>query len=384
MKKILVLIFILVFSSYAGASDEYGEVDIHGFIAQGYLKSTDYDFFHAKTEDGTFEFNELGLNFSTDLTDSLRMGIQLFAKDLGILGNDEVVIDWAYADYKYQNWLGLRVGKMKKPSGQYNQVRDIDSTRTCIFLPTSTYNDVYRDSLLATKGVGLYGYLPFGFEYQATYGIFDLPVDGGMALKALDALHALDPEVTIDSSDVEASCAVSLAWNTPLDGLRLFGFNDNSDFTLYTSNPSLASINVYSNVFGSGLEYTYGNLLISGEYVLHKRRINVEGIANDKIYSDNYYLYVTYRFTDWFEAGSYYSTGWENKHDRDGDNITDGPKEKAWLKDLALSLRFDINDYWICKLEGHYMDGLMDVDYGDNPDPDKNWFLFAGKVSYSF
>ncbi len=94
---------------------------------------------------------------------------------------------------------------------------------------------------------------------------------------------------------------------------------------------------------------------------------------------------ANYRFTDWFELGSYYSVHHDNIGDRDGDErYASGIKERAYLKDFALSLRFDINDNWIAKIEGHFMDGLLDVNYGDDPDPDSNWQLYAAKMSYSF
>ncbi len=36
--------------------------------------------------------------------------MQLFARDLGDIGNDEIQLDWAYADYFWIKWLSLRVG----------------------------------------------------------------------------------------------------------------------------------------------------------------------------------------------------------------------------------------------------------------------------------
>ena len=62
------------------------EVDIHGFISQGYLKSTGNNFL-AETKRGTWEFTEVGINFGTYVTDELRLGMQLFARDLGEMGN---------------------------------------------------------------------------------------------------------------------------------------------------------------------------------------------------------------------------------------------------------------------------------------------------------
>ena len=98
--------FIFLPAGHAFAGD-VGDVEIHGFISQGYLWTTDNNYL-ADTEKGSFEFNELGINFSTWLSADLRAGIQLFARDLGTIGNDEITIDWAYADYHWRDWLGLR------------------------------------------------------------------------------------------------------------------------------------------------------------------------------------------------------------------------------------------------------------------------------------
>ena len=74
--KALLIIFNLVSSlSYAG--EGVTSVDIHGFISQGYLK-TDHNNYLAQSEKGSFQFNEMALNFGTDLTENLRFGCQFF------------------------------------------------------------------------------------------------------------------------------------------------------------------------------------------------------------------------------------------------------------------------------------------------------------------
>ena len=120
---------------------EFGDVDIHGFVSQGYLQSDENNFIMAQTKEGTFEFNELGINFTTMLLPHLRAGVQLFAKDLGVIGNDQVEIDWAYGDYRWKDWAGIRVGILKIPHGLYSETRDIDALRTCILLPQSVYSN---------------------------------------------------------------------------------------------------------------------------------------------------------------------------------------------------------------------------------------------------
>ena len=113
-----------------------GDVDIHGFISQGFLQ-TDKNNYLAKPENGSFQFNEMGINFTTYVADDLKMGCQFFARDLGPVGNDDVTINWAFAEYTYRNWLGLRAGLIKMVFGFHNDTRDFDSLRTSIFLPSS-------------------------------------------------------------------------------------------------------------------------------------------------------------------------------------------------------------------------------------------------------
>src|SRR5262245_49671514 len=57
-------------------------LQIHGFISPGFMLSTGNNYL-AKTRDGSFEFAETGINFTKPLTDELRLGVQLFARDLG-------------------------------------------------------------------------------------------------------------------------------------------------------------------------------------------------------------------------------------------------------------------------------------------------------------
>ena len=112
---------------------------------------TNYNNWLGSTEDGSYEFNEMGINFSTELTDDLHVGVQFFSRDLGTIGNDDIKVDWAFADYHWKDWLGVRVGKIRIPYGLYNEIRDIDILRLSIILPQSVYSEIARDSQTALK-----------------------------------------------------------------------------------------------------------------------------------------------------------------------------------------------------------------------------------------
>ena len=55
-----------------------------------------------------------------------------------------------------------------------------------------------------------------------------------------------------------------------------------------------------------------------------------------------------------------------------------------FLKETTLSLRFDLNEFWLLKLEAHAMRGH----YLQGPSNDgtfhDNWFLYAAKVTFNF
>ncbi|MBU0992287.1 MAG: hypothetical protein KJ737_07310, partial [Proteobacteria bacterium] len=165
---LLIIIIFLIDKNHSLAQEILGSVDIHGFISQGYLKSDNNNFL-SETEDGSFQFNEMGINFNTSLTDDLRLGIQFFSRDLGKNGNDEVVVDWALADYHFRDWMGLRVGKMKIPINLYNESRDIDMLRTQVLLPQSVYAELYRDIYATQKGFCLYGDIMIGYMGRIAY-----------------------------------------------------------------------------------------------------------------------------------------------------------------------------------------------------------------------
>ena len=108
---------------------------------------------------------------------------------------------------------------------------------------------------------------------------------------------------------------------------------------------------------------------------------------------EGYYANISYRFTSWFEIGFYHSIFYSNKKNRNGkDNVRfyGWQDYYSWSKDSCLSLRFDINESWIFKLEGHYNDGVYNAYISDNIDDNGNedltryWFLYAAKMLYVF
>jgi len=143
----------------------------------------------------------------------------------------------------------------------------------------------------------------------------------------------------------------------------------------------------YSYVLSAG--YSWKDLVIAAEYMKHKKDSEIIGMAAPPhpVCPEAYYVSVSYRFTDWFEMGAYYSEFYYNEDDKNGENfkMIRMADYLAWQKDFALSTRFDINKSWAFKLEGHVIDGATQLLRQENPDGyEKSWYLFAAKMSFNF
>lgn len=359
------------------------DVAINGFVSQGYLRSSENNFL-TDSNQGSFEFDEIGINFSYNPGSNVTVGAQLFARDLGDVGEDKVTVNWAFGDYKWQNWMGLRAGIMKFDIGLYNNARDIDSLRTSILLPQSVYNEWFRDVGQGIKGVQMYGKVPIGaagqLDYQLQVSNVQIPLDSGTAQYILMSTPSI---TSLDSIDIDTAYSMNLRWYTPLDGL-LLGISGYRTNLRYNINDS--TLIYESNDFRTGIvsvEYTWRSLTLASEFKQETSRDNVyptgdpgfKIVDGDRQQNTNYYFSGSYQFTDWFEAGLYYSKG-EASHKETG------PANE--LKDTCLSTRFNITPNFVFKLETHFMNGFYGAVPGTDGSLHDTWNLYAAKASYTF
>jgi hypothetical protein len=400
------------------------DVSIHGFLSQGYMYSTDNNYVSAKTSDGTFEYNEAGLNFTTQPLPNLRIGAQLFARDLGAQGNHKVTVDWAVGDYRFRDWLGIRAGRVKLPTGLYNTLRDVDMGRAEILQPSSAYPISQRDLNAAFDGALLYGTVPLGgagsLEYEGYVGTQDLEDiyiverfirDGAYSsLPGLAAVGLKNPSyaVTRIEADMDKLKGLALVWRTPLPGLRASATYQSSrsvfaaDITYSgTMGPAYVSIPTHSETtyeyvngcIGS-LEYQRGGLRLAAEYYRDQvdDSTTISGLpgppmtvgGNNK--GEAWYVQGAYRINETFQGQAYYSVYWPDRADKDGTRYAkQGLEFRAWSKDLAVTGRADITRNWLLKLELHHIDGAAGLSMVENPDGVKqNWNLFVAKTTFYF
>lgn len=385
-------------SGRAHAEEEHASLQVHGFVSQGYLKSTRNNYLgQSARPQGSFDFTEVGINFTQPLGDKLRIGLQVFARDLGPLGNYTPQLDWYYVDYRFFDWLGLRVGKTKLPWGLYNEANDVDAGRVPILLPQSLYPVANRESLFAQTGGELYGDVPLGAAGSLEYRVY-----GGTIF-----VNTAESSDALKGFEVPYEGGGRLMWRPPWDGLQLggsaqlvrFDFDyaptaeqreqyDTAGLLPPDFNGTI-SASLDAKLWVASVEYQREGLLLAAEYSrTHARYSTGLRAPVAKIVNEGGYAMASYQVASWFTPGLYYSAFFPDIHDGAQPGVPLRGRA-SYQHDIAATLRYDLTTNWLVKLEGHYMHGTAGLSSALNDDRPlgvlaKDWGLFLVKTTGYF
>jgi hypothetical protein len=359
------------------------ELQVHAFVSQGYLKSTDNNFL-AESERGSFEFMEAGVNGSRMLTKRLRIGMQLFTRDLGPQGNYAAKVDWAYLDYRWRDWLGLRAGRIKLPFGLYNDTSDIDAAHPTVLLPQSVYPAQNRDFLLAQTGFELYGYRDVGrlgaVDYRAYAGTIFLDAGTQPPGSAFGLVRLTIPYLV----------GGRVLWEPPVEGLRVGASiqklrleTDLLDLR-EPQMPIPVSADISATLAMASLEYAADDILFAAEYARWYTSVESSDpmlVPEQSATSVRAYGLVAYRVSPRAQPGAYYSVLYPGTLQSTG--------KSARQHDTAGTLRIDLDANWLLKLEVHYMRGTAGLSTSLNPGTTldglaNRWLLFVAKTTVYF
>ncbi len=220
-------------------------VDFHGFLSQGFLVSSDYNYLGDTTR-GSFRFTEAGLNASMNPFPRTRVTAQAFLFDVGGIGDYEPFLDYASIEYTFSDHFALRGGRIRKPGGIYNHIQDVDLARTWVLLPQGMYDARWRDFSTSVDGVSAFGNVSLSkagnLSYEAYGGVANVSKEGGVGgiinngMWEANSLNPSVPLLQLDSIEPVPAIGGQLWWNTPVNGLRLGGaftyvFNFEYDFS---------------------------------------------------------------------------------------------------------------------------------------------------------
>jgi hypothetical protein len=333
------------------------DVQVHGFLSQGFVYSGQNNFLTMDTSHGSFHLTDGALNVSSQITDNFRVGAQAYVRSIGELGHGHVELDWASADYKFKDWLGFRGGKVKTVLGLFSDSQDLEFLHTWALLPQAIYPVDLRSLTIAHIGGDVYGDIPLHRAGTLSYTVYGgrLPTDtaGGSYYNVADQGGLLQKYAgTMEGFDVH--------WYAPVNGLKLGASFVNQrleieDAVAGLGGPVLHGVVNPDHTTAAYADFVRGKWHLSGEY--RRNHVLTEiaslGLQHDQS-SSGFFVAAAYRVSKRLEVGAYNSRFYV-------DSPTLPQAAANHIFDQTITARVDINRFWNVKIEGHFMDGYGDI-----------------------
>ena len=361
---------------------------IHGFLTQAYVHTTDNRFF-GDSEDGSFEFRELGINTSYRFNPNLMASAQLLSRVAGDMYDGSPAVDYAQLDYSRQisdtDRFGLMLGRTKNPLGLYNETRDVAATRPGIFMPQAIYWDRVRNMVLSNDGGQFYaehlqGQHRFSLQLMAGKTPIDENVEKSYLQPQLDA--------RMDQDGLTLGGRLLYEWDGGHIRLALSNVSLSLDSTTNALPPGSVDIDVWI----LSAQYNEGPWRLTTEYI--QQPIDYQGFGNflDSADTtlDGYYLQGDYRLHDDWELLLRYEESHYDKHDKDGSlhsQATGLQPGFFYSKLWTAGLLWEPKERWMMRAEFSRVEGTIFLSNLENENPNetvRDWNLFSLLVSYSF
>ena len=329
------------------------KVQVHSFGSQSFAYSNDNSYLTMNTSQGSFNFDDLGVNLSSQITDKFRAGAQGYTRRLGELNKGQVTLDWAVLDYRFKPWFGVRGGKVKTALGLYNDLQDVDSLSTWALLPQSMYPIDLRGSTIAHYGGDLYGRVRLRKYGKADYTAYggELPSDPHQGY-----LFALRKIFHFNTPYTGPIYGGDLKWTTPLKGFlagaSYMSQQPKGSGGTFTQDSKKREISQFY------VQYLFKKLHVDGEYHRDYRDLTITmptSVSDIQWNARSWYISGAYHLSRRIEVGSYYSFF---TPDQNVDTSLPGNH----IYDKVATARFDLKSFWTVKVEGHFIDGYGQID----------------------
>jgi hypothetical protein len=386
MKQLIVVVCGCALAAAAAAQAQSLEelnIQIHGYATQGFLYTTNNNIFTTNSSSGSPAWTDAVLNVGAQPAPKLRIAVQGRYFLLGNYGN-AITLDWAAADYKADDRFGVRFGKVKTPTGPFNEIQDIDPSYLWALLPESVYPLDDRNSYLTHYGGVVYGTIALSHRY----GKLEYRAFGGEGLyTAKDGYFIAQAEAGFNlPNDIKGPLyGGALHWRTPISGVMVgaSALKDNTWTAAYTANHGAVTgsetllANTQPNYFAI---YEKNKIMVASEYTRSWGDQLVQFPDTPNAYTRNddrgWYAMASYKITSKFTPGAYISQNADHQAP-----VSAGRHYNEWV----VSGRYDFTEFLYAKAEEHFIDGTgLAFDGNFNPNPQPKTSLTALKIGVSF
>jgi len=343
-------------------------VQVHGNLAQSVVYGSGNNFLTMDTNDGTAKWTEGSINLRTAITENFHAGVQVHDYMMGQLGRGNVMLDWAYGDYRVKQWLGFRGGKIKAPMGLFNDTSDTDVVHNWALLPQGFYEAEYRSYNIPVIGGEIYGNVKLPVGGEVAYQLFG----GQRSVASNDGTFLLTRQLygIVISADSGYTYGGDIKWRTPIKGFTAgVSFDNSRPFTPHALWP--ANANPYGVPLVLRIDSAISRQIYSVDYQRGKLELAAEGkiephwVANDGVpvlptgsWRHAWYVMGAYHVTGKLTAGSYFSRSTGTSYIATFSWAAYDPSNPNYYSDdTVVNARYDINRFFYVKLEGHYIDG---------------------------
>jgi len=277
------------------ASSSAHAIQFDGFLTAGYtqLDGEDQNLtpYQGITSDARFDVDSrFGLQISSDVSENMKVVAQILAR--GSDDNYDATVEWAYADYSFNDMFSLRGGKIKEPVFLISDYVEVGYAYPWIRPPGEVYS---MNPLNTVNGLELLVQIPIGkntLSFQPYIGTNseDIPGTNGAGQFEATQIRGIDVKFAGRGYSVHAS---TLKTNVSTSGAFL---------TVAATPGGLADVSFDLDAEGeatltsAGFTIDVANIVVYAEWQDRDIKDSVEALFTDQ---DSAYVTVGYRFGKW-------------------------------------------------------------------------------------
>lgn len=371
-------------------SGAWPELDIHGALAQGYLRSYGNSV-RPDSEEGTADFREVVVNGRSLIGGKVLLSGQLIALSDGAADDGKLRLDYLQLDYlrmlTEHAGVGLRLGRVKNPYGLYNSTRDVVFSRPSIIMPTSVYyaGAGLRNLFFSNDGAQLYA-LHNGQRFTQDWivGI----ARGDSVAKQLRT--AVAPATSTGPIDVSGFFTAQwLIENASGRGFRggLSYLGADAAYRSTGEPGDLPSTHLDADIGVASAQWREQAYTITAEYRYSRLNIETAGFPSRQR-SEGAYVQWRGMLNPRWEIYARYDWSVLDSRDRDGRDYasqTGRPRHERFSRDVTLGLSFAPTASWGAFAEWHGIDGTADAARSSDGEPgERRWQVLYLMLAYRF
>jgi len=360
---ILSVLVVLGVAPCSWAQIDFSRTQVHAYGSWGYGE-TDGNQYQLGTDQGSYEQASFGINLTATPTQRLMLTGQVLWLESETSSEDlSTELDFLFAEWRFSDAFGLRIGKVKHPFGIYSEVYRTGTVRPFLELPQGLYGSqgFVSRSYMGVGGAGSYRLQgDWELQYDVYVGAIDTPVDSWFFdQQGPEQEQGPSGGQVFEYRDVIGSRVVAL---TPVNGLSFGGsFYRGTWSPGGAENSGITSIAENARVWGVQLEYLGAAWTVRGEYAQQSVDTDflntVDAAYGELAYKPGEHWQVAARY-DWSSADMEMGQGPAPGEDP----FAPAPDPLGGLQlfdhqDIAVALNYWFNSSMVVKIEYHDVSG---------------------------